>query len=92
MASVIIFDRNDHHIIADIYYSIVDGNIHTFELEGKMLYSERGGINESNWREILKDVVRKQGLNRNSGRGFSAFVRPLMGDEMYDDPAPSKKQ
>ena len=69
MASVIIGD-------SEIDYSLVDGRVRSFTLNGRVLYDE-SGINEPDWRESLYTFVRQHGLDEDDGHGVRAFV-PLL--------------
>ena len=63
----------------DIDYSVVDGRVRSFEIDGVTLYDERLGIAASNWGAILVALIKTQRLDVDrDGHGLHAFVRPFL--------------
>lgn len=58
-------------------YSIVDGRVMGFRLDGQWLFDEDHGIDEPGWRERLRGLVVGVGLDVDRGHGLHAFVKPL---------------
>jgi len=57
-----------------IDYSIIDGRVREFMLDGVLLYDEQAGCAVEGWREMLGYVIRSRGLYIDDGRGLHAFV------------------
>lgn len=65
--------------VADIDYSVADGRVRSFELNGRLLFDESQGIEISGWREQLYQVVLDYSLDVDKGRGgLHAFVPPIV--------------
>jgi len=62
-----------------IDYSLVDGRVKCFELNGHVLYDETKVIySEEDWRRKLYDFVKSYGLDEDDGLGLHAFIPKLL--------------
>ena len=66
-------------------YSIRDGRVRSFKLDGELLFDEDKGVALNGWEARLTDWVQRCGLNDGKRgnppakqRGFSAFIYPLV--------------
>ena len=74
MASIVIGDS-----VVD--YSLADGRVRSFVLDGKKLYDEDDGTSDKGWRQALVDFVRQRGLDEDrDGMGLHAFVYRMIDD------------
>ena len=89
MASLYLIGRDENEG-GDIDYSLVDGRVREFKLDGKMLFSEYEGVNVDNWEETLIEYVKNNRLNCEDVKineknqvvmaGHHAFIRKLVED------------
>lgn len=63
---------------AEVDYSIVDGRVRAFTLDGKILYDEDTGVDEPGWKDRLRALVLSYELDVDRGLGLYAFVPPLL--------------
>ena len=66
--------------VADIDYSVVSGEVRSFELRGVVLLDRAAGIALPTWRAELCALVYEMGLGQDDGRGLHAFVPQLLQD------------
>ena len=63
--------------VFDIDYSIADCRIRSFELNGVVLYDEKGIIIQG-WEEKLIEIVEEFGMDSDDGMGLHAFMLPYI--------------
>ena len=64
----------------DIDYSVVDGRVRYFILNGDILFDENEGIDVDGWVTKLVELVKKRHLDVDDGIGLPKFVYKLQED------------
>lgn len=88
MASVCIPSDDYKKVYCDIDYSIIDGRVRVFELNGKVLYDEYCKKSIKGWKKKLVKVVKEQGLNdsRHSHSGcLPTFVIRMIAEGLVKE-------
>ena len=79
MASLSIL-YEDGGCYVDVDYSVQDGSIHSFQLDGRILFDENESMQDKNWKTVLIDLIKEEEWDIDDGRGLHAFVYPLLKD------------
>jgi hypothetical protein len=65
---------------SSVDYSLIDGKVRAFVLQGVELYNEEDNLEVDGWRKELVDFVLEQKLHIDKGYGLNAFVYRLQDD------------
>ncbi len=63
---------------ANVDYSLMDGRVRSFKLDGTTLFDEDMGIEADGWRDKLHQLVLDYSLHIDQGLGLHAFVPAVL--------------